>query len=403
MSKRYSHSLMIFPLLSILSLSPSSLIGHQPAQYRSFASIDQDDVRYEDVDELLKMKSELEQKISKAKSESKDLKAEDLKKSVDALRKEVSDFQAMTEIFREKQLLKGSVEASFDKSIAEYLVVQNELGVILVEKEKAAAAVAVTEEPKKEDPKIEAPATPVVVTKEEPKKEEAKKDEPVKVEITKEEPKKDEQVKVEVTKEEPKKDEPVKVEVTKEDPKKDEPVKVEATKEEPKKSDVATKEDEKKPVHCDSDEKNKVLSTQVEELMKQNQQVMQTMMGLSQMMISMHQQQQRQPLYSSFGYMNSPYQYQPPFAAGAMGYFPQGYQPGQPNIFATPQQYAPIAQPISQAPAAPQQPPYSPWGPVAPQYQLDPRFTPMPLVPGTFGDLSFNFSQAPEAQPLVYI
>ena len=32
--------------------------------------------------------------------------------------------------------------------------------------------------------------------------------------------------------------------------------------------------------------------------------------------------------------MNSPYQYMLPYQQGNMAYFPQGYQAGQPNIFA---------------------------------------------------------------------
>ncbi len=163
--------------------------------------------------------------------------------------------------------------------------------------------------------------------------------------------------------------------------------------EEPKKEEVkpvvaeeAKKEESKKEV-CESDEKNKVLTTQIEQLMKQQNQIMQTVLGMAQMMVSMHQQQSLQqpnPYYANNPGFNvqNPYQYNQPFTAGNWVYMPNGFQPNQPNIFAQPVQQAHGIYPDQMH----QQ--QSSWS-----IQPDSRFQYQPQIPsGTFGNngLSFN-------------
>ena len=95
--------------------------------------------------------------------------------------------------------------------------------------------------------------------------------------------------------EEPKQEEPKVAEEPKKEDKPvvaEEPKKEEEKKEEPKKEEVAKEEDkkeEKKEV-CEAEEKNKVLSAQIEDLLKQQSQIMQTLVGMAQMMVNMYQQ-----------------------------------------------------------------------------------------------------------------
>ncbi len=180
-------------------------------------------------------------------------------------------------------------------------------------------------------------------------------------------------------------------------------------KEEPKKDDKL----------CESDEKNKILTKQVEELMKQQNQILQAMVSMTQMMVSMHQQQQQNPFYQNGpGWNQSPYQYHQPVTAGNWVYYPSGSQPQQVNIFQQPsinqfqmpqisgifpdqiygQQQPPQQQPLPQY----QQPVNTPF----PQQshwaiQPDPRFNVQmyPMPPGNFGQplngLGFNMGQIP--------
>lgn len=179
---------------------------------------------------------------------------------------------------------------------------------------------------------------------------------------------------------------------SKEPKKDDKPVVVqeEPKKEEPKKEQGPVITEEPKKEICEADEKNKILTKQVEELMKQNQQILQTMLGMTQMMLSMHQQQQQQqpnPYYANGpGFQTSPYQYVQPQTAGNWVYYPSGFQPQQSNIFAQPQmpQYQPQMGGIY-----PDQMHQSSWG-----LQPDPRFQVSPVTPGNFGNsgLGFNMS-----------
>ena len=98
-------------------------------------------------------------------------------------------------------------------------------------------------------------------------------------------------------KEEPKAEEPKKDDVIVADDKKDEP-----KKEEPKMEDKHL---------CEAQEKNELLTKQIEQLMNDQKQIMQTMMSMTQMMISMYQNQQQQPnpYYSNSLHAPNPYQY----------------------------------------------------------------------------------------------
>lgn len=175
-------------------------------------------------------------------------------------------------------------------------------------------------------------------------------------------------------------------ELKKEGPKKDEPV---VAAEEPKKEEPK-KEEEKKPEVCETEEKNKVLNSQVTELMKQNEQIMKTMMGMMQMMISMHQQSQNQapnPYYQNSLQIQNPYQYHQPTTAGNWVYYPQGFQPQQQNIFA-PQQMPVQGGGFYPDQAHSQQ---NGWN-LQPTMGFDPRFQQQPMSYGTFGNDPFSFN-----------
>ncbi|MCM2348978.1 MAG: hypothetical protein NDI69_03090 [Bacteriovoracaceae bacterium] len=194
--------------------------------------------------------------------------------------------------------------------------------------------------------------------------------------------------------EEPKKEEEVKP-VLAEEPKKEEEVKP-VVAEEPKKEEV------KKEV-CEADEKNALLTKQVEQLLNDQKQIMQTMLGMAQMMISMHQNQQQQqpnPYYANSMHAN-PYQYNQPFTSGNWVYYPNGFQPSQPNIFAQPQMQQQQGQQGGFYPSQSHQ--QSNWN-LAPQYnfQADPRYTVQPIMPGSFGSeaFSYNLSNQGPANPV---
>lgn len=183
-----------------------------------------------------------------------------------------------------------------------------------------------------------------------------------------------------------------------EDPKKeDKPLLAEGpVKEEPKKDEAPKKE------ICEAEEKNKVLTAQVEELMKQQNQILQAMIGMTNMMVTMFQQQQNQqpnPYYQNGpGFMTSPYQYQQPQTAGNWVYYPSGFQPSQSNIFAAPQgQQQQMQQPAQQQ-----------FGGIYPDQmhqqqsnwslQPDPRFQTQAQPQqsyGTFGADPFSFNMNP--------
>jgi hypothetical protein len=167
--------------------------------------------------------------------------------------------------------------------------------------------------------------------------------------------------------------------------KEDKPIIVEGPKKEAPKKEI-----------CEADEKNKILTSQVEELMKQNQQILQSMLNVTQMMVSMYQQQQQQYFQNGPGWNTSPYQYHQPQTAGNWVYYPNGFQPGQTNIFNAPQMLQNPRQeqgfypdqmhqqmPMSQVP--------SNWS-----MQPDPRFQVQGPLPGGFipGNFGFNVSNS---------
>lgn len=358
--------LAILPLLSILSMSPGAVESHFAE--RHIASVTEEvkvevkghpklEVLVSKVDpksllkdrgldkEKLRLKGdELIAKVKKAREEFKKdqsdkVVVEEQRKSVEAI---VIDLllveNAVKELDEKKALQPEDKEAAEKSVLAQKDIIES----LLTDLEINEQLVAKASEPKVEEPKKEE-EKPVVA--EEPKKEEPKKEE--------EKP---------VVAEEPKKEEP-------------------------------KKEEEKKEV-CESDEKNKVLTAQIEQLMKQQNQIMQTVLGMAQMMVSMHQQQSQQqpnPYYANGPGFNvqNPYQYNQPFTAGNWVYMPGGFQQNQqPNIFAQPMQQPQMQQYGIYPDQMHQQQPQSNWN-----LQPDPRFQYQPQIPsGTFGNngLSFN-------------
>ncbi len=99
-------------------------------------------------------------------------------------------------------------------------------------------------------------------------------------------------------------------------------------------ADSEEPKEEAKEEICEEEIKNRTLTSQMEDLVKQQNQVMQTLVTMAQMMLSM-QQQQNQLNYSA-GLRNSPYQYADPQVAGNWVYYPNGFRPNAPHIFAQP-------------------------------------------------------------------
>lgn len=365
------HSLAILPLLSILSMSPTVMM--ESHTHRGIASIVEEQtvepekkeefkkfkeysakvdpktiIRNDDltIDDLKKQESDLKIKLSEIKinEEKSDLKTEAVaeeRKIREALVVDLLFLEDGILGLREGEKIELSDKEALEKSIVEHKTKIEEL---LNDLEKSEEILAQAENPKSEEPKLA----------EEDKEEEPK-----------------------IATEEPKKEEP-KVAV-----------------EEPKKEEV------KKDI-CEADEKNALLTKQIEQLLADQKQIMQTMLGMAQMMVSMHQQSQQQPQQGIYHnpYVN-PYQYHQPQTAGNWVYYPQGFQPQQPNIFAQPQIMQPQQQQGGFYPAQAHQ--QSQWN-LAPQYnfQADPRYTVQPITPGNFGvdAFSYNLSNHSPSNPI---
>jgi len=160
-----------------------------------------------------------------------------------------------------------------------------------------------------------------------------------------------------------------------------------ATTEEPKKSDLL----------CELEEQNKVLTTKLEKLVEDQSKIMQTVLGMAQMMVSMFQQQQQtqmpNPYYANGPGFQNPYQYQQPTTAGNWVYYPSGFQPGQNNIFAQgPQQFQQYQPQQPQGGFYPDQVHQSNWN-LQPQMNFapDPRYNVQNIPMGTFGSTPFSY------------
>jgi hypothetical protein len=115
-------------------------------------------------------------------------------------------------------------------------------------------------------------------------------------------------------------------------------------------------------------------------------------------MMMMQQQQNQMAQLQQYmsngpGFNTSPYQYQQPTTAGNWVYYPSGFQPQQPNIFAQPQMWAQQQgmfpdQIHQQMPMQGQH-----WGLRPAQPFADPRYHSIPPQAGSFGGdaLSYNF------------
>lgn len=355
--------LAIVPLLSLLSMSPSVMQTHYGERF--IASVTEEVSKTPKFDSLAskvdpasivkiadlnveKFKAKKEEVVAKLAQEKQDFKKEQSDKTV------VEEQRKKVESLIVDILLVDSAKKEINEQLSAEDRTEAEAS-LLAQKEIVEGLITDLE------------ANEVLVAKaEEPKKDEPKKDEPV---VATDEPKK----------EEPKKDEPV---VASEEPKKEED-----KKEEPK------KEEEKKAEVCEAEEKNKVLTAQVTDLMKQNEQIMKTMLGMMQMMISMHQQSQNQapnPYYQNSLPMQNPYQYNQPTTAGNWVYYPQGFQPQQQNIFA-PQMQSPMIQGGGFYPDQVHSQQQNGWS-LQPTYGFDPRFQQQPMTYGTFGNDAFSYN-----------
>lgn len=186
-----------------------------------------------------------------------------------------------------------------------------------------------------------------------------------------------------------------------------EPAKEEAAKpaaETAAKPEPSKEEPKKDALLCELEEKNKVLTKQVEELLEQQKQIMQTMLGLNTMMVQMSQQQQQQqqpqmlPWWMTSGSMMPQAQVYPTMPGLSQGqwiYYPNNMMPmvmGQqqtyePNVMTQqPQQQAPQLGNYSYQQAA-----QSPGMSFLPQAQ--PYMAPaMSYMPGNFGSAPQNFA-----------
>lgn len=375
------HHLAIIPLLSILAMSPS-VMETKFTGYRSIASIKEDvkshpkyelvvsKVKPEDVKDIelspdkykeklgeLKLKLDKEREDFK-KDQSDEQIVSDQRKNVEELVVELLLVEGSLKQLEEKQLLsEEDIKNGKELIIASKDIVES----LLTDLESNEILVAQAKEPKVEEPKED--DKPVIADKDEPQKDEPKI-------------------------EEPKKDVPVVAE-----------------KEEPKKEDSKKEEEPKKEV-CEAEEQNKVLTAQVQELLKQQSQILQAMVGMTNMMVAMFQQQQQQnQFHSGPAWQTSPYQYHQPQTAGNWVYYPNGFQPGQTNIFAPQMPQQPMQQQFGIYPDQMHQGygQQSNWMLQPSQQFFDPRYQPQSpqLSYGSFGmapqtePFAFNFGNQP--------
>lgn len=176
--------------------------------------------------------------------------------------------------------------------------------------------------------------------------------------------------------------------------------------------EVVVKEEVKKeePVVCEAEERNKVLTKQVEDLLAEQKKIMETMLGMSNMMIQMNQsmqmsQQHQQysiPSWLMSGSLVNP-QLQYPYMAsptiimiGGNTQAPQSFFGGQgPQPQMGQQGYDQNLQ--SGQFQMPAQGGYYNQSP----YMNDPRYSmPSPMIPGTFGNdpFHYNFGTGPSNQ-----
>lgn len=144
---------------------------------------------------------------------------------------------------------------------------------------------------------------------------------------------------------------------------------------------------------CELEDKNKVLTKQVEDLLAQQKTIMETMLGMNKMMIQMNQQMQQQqqglPQWLLSGSMMNP-QFQYPTTHGTTIIMVGGQQQAQQPSFIGQNQYQQSAYQYQQ----PQVPQYMQQQ--SPYIEYDPRYQmPQPVLPGSFGNDPFQFSFGP--------
>lgn len=358
------HSLAILPLLSILAMSPSVIeskyaerhiasvveevkpevkkeeVKEEVIEFKKFKEISakvapESIIRNENLslEDLKKQESDLKEKLTKIQIDSK---KEDIKKEVVDQDRKDREALVVDLLFIEdglKGLEERKVLEASDKEVFEKSILahKGQIEELLVDLEKSEEILAKADAPKEEEPKKEEEVKPVLA-------------------------------------EEPKKEEPV---------------------------IIAEDKKEEEKVVCEAEEKNALLTKQVEQLMNDQKQIMQTMMGMAQMMVSMYQNQnqnqQPNPYYANSMHAN-PYQYNQPFSSGNWVYYPSGFQPQQQNIFA-PQQSQQVMPQLGGYFPDQAHMPQSSWN-LAPQYnfQADPRYTVQPIMPGSFGSEAFSYN-----------
>lgn len=188
---------------------------------------------------------------------------------------------------------------------------------------------------------------------------------------------------------------------------KDEAAQVATTKPEVKpEAEKPAAEPAKDPILCELEEKNKVLTKQVEDLLEQQKQIMQTMLGLSNMMVQMNQQQSSLPSWMTNGSMMNYQQQYPSLPGQGNGqwvFYPQSVMPtvinnmmgygqsSEPNVQTQMPQQPQMGQQSYQQQMQSGQFNYLP----LPQQQYQYQAPAMNMMPGQFGSNpnSFNFAQ----------
>jgi hypothetical protein len=165
---------------------------------------------------------------------------------------------------------------------------------------------------------------------------------------------------------------------------------------------AGTSEERLRREECETEERNRILTRQVEELSRQQTQIMQQMMSMQQMMMMQQQQNQmaqlQQYMFNGPGFNSSPYQYNQPVTAGNWVYYPSGFQPQQPNIFAQPQLVA--QQGVFPDQMHQQMPmPRPQWALQSGPSFADSRYQASPMQTGSFGGDAFGYNFGPQMQP----
>ncbi len=142
---------------------------------------------------------------------------------------------------------------------------------------------------------------------------------------------------------------------------------------------------------CELEEKNSVLTAQVEKMLADQNDIMKSILNLTQAVMNLTQQ--RSPYYSNSIFGNQLYPQQQMLLPQGYAIVPATQIPQEQSMKSF---YPDQIQP-QQAPALQ----YQPVQPVSSYMQYDARYTPMSLMPGSFGiePFTYNFGQNPALTP----